>query len=1553
MVAVKKFKLRTDRWLLNSVLLVMLALDVHAAPSYSAFTFSVSGSNNSFENGLYLWGNNHGENETGTYYRTPPEGDQPFIHYHVGLGWVLENGVNSHSYILGNGLLPTSTSNVNVIVGTQESSVSANVGTPYSSTVEPVNIINGGMFFDEPDFGIAGVGFNLEWARAYNSALNTTNGLGFRWSHNYDWSLTSTTNIYIYGNYTNAIPALHLSMGSGETRILLKDDTTNIWRSAVAPPLTVALTATGEYFLPLPSGYSCLFGTNGFIKVMSNSWDNTLAFSYTNIAGSACLARVMHSDGRALSMSYSSNRIIRVDTPSTNLYYLYSYNTGGELTGAVTRSSSGDFLTTYAYDTNGVHAILQHQNALGEVAAYAYQTNASGQLTPKCIKVDVATNYYEHTVAYDSGKTTVTYTRGNSNAVYHYYFGTNPSALQINKIDGPNDTNTVKLLNYDSLLQAITSEQNGIFDGTTNEWQYMSFNVSNSHWPSSSGYYSFQSMFNGKGQYTNANHCILEWNNRWELWNNSMNYYMTNVGAMPQDGNVFGDWYFYDNVTIVPIAITNYYTTTTDQTRFGSLAATSYLLNDRGEATNYWQNDTATSTVPWSFTWDTNWNRLSSSTDPEGRLTQWDYTNGSVNVERLFPTTNQPVETHYSYSPHGVLASITNANGHWVSYQSDAYGNPTQTISQAGTTNWMTWDILGHLTGIILPSHQNDTNDPPNMIPWVISFNPNELGWVRQITYPDNTYETFAFDAVGNVTNHVDVAGRTNRFTWLPTRKLASTVRYLTSGGSNQAATVGLDYDQQMNVVNVKDELGRGVETYQLDLQDRPTSVTNVENQVMSMTWGLKDMVSSMVRFDASSISFVYDEGARVKQITYSDDVLSFTYFKNGLPKTASNCWGTISNTYDGANRLTSQTQPVPSGNVAYGYYPAGQVSNVVSVAGTNTYALDAGDRLQTLTVSSLGRQDAVTYSSDPVNGTLTGASYSNGIHCAYSYDSMDRLTGISWADVSNKVLRSRSYTYTAAGLISDITFETSEKAIYSYDSLDRLTREKHTDYYGQVISDEKYDYDLAGNRTKKTVLDSAGADLVTVNYSLAAGNKLGSWTVAETNLSARFAVIGNSSDPIGTNDRFGQLWVSNSASAVVKPTVSGTNFFAFDLTVGMGTQYVHAAIRDVAGNTSYVTNRFYPTCLTNGTYQYSAAGCLTNRQYSGKDFTETLGLIWNGQYQLTAAYTNGVLAESFGYDGAGRRIFIVEGGVTNWMVYDGNQVVAEVDGAGSLKKSYVYEGLDRAISMTTYGASTNTYYFIRDHLGSTMALTDGIGNIIESYRYDAWGRVLGVYNASGNQIDESAFGNRILWQGREYSFKTGLYYFRARWYDPITGRFLSNDPIGISGGLNQYVFCGNNPVNFRDPFGLCKDTMRELSWWEFNVKTPARNIGRNVWNTVTDPTVAMGLALVTEGFGGGLAILSKARTAESFFEGTTYTPKVLKQMQGGAGEFHSFPESVRAFESAGSVKPITGADGVVRQMLEIPGSYSTSGGIWNNGVFQFIKEAGGSINHRLFVPTP
>ena len=90
--------------------------------------------------------------------------------------------------------------------------------------------------------------------------------------------------------------------------------------------------------------------------------------------------------------------------------------------------------------------------------------------------------------------------------------------------------------------------------------------------------------------------------------------------------------------------------------------------------------------------------------------------------------------------------------------------------------------------------------------------------------------------------------------------------------------------------------------------------------------------------------------------------------------------------------------------------------------------------------------------------------------------------------------------------------------------------------------------------------------------------------------------------------------------------------------------------------------------------------------------------------------------------------------------------------------------------------------------------------------------------------------------QGREYSFATGFYYFRARWYDPVTARWLSKDPIGITGGLNLYAFCGSNPINLVDPLGLSDedrimaitvsdDTLRGdySAWMEASTKSRSR----------------------------------------------------------------------------------------------------------------------------------
>src|SRR5207249_4744255 len=149
-----------------------------------------------------------------------------------------------------------------------------------------------------------------------------------------------------------------------------------------------------------------------------------------------------------------------------------------------------------------------------------------------------------------------------------------------------------------------------------------------------------------------------------------------------------------------------------------------------------------------------------------------------------------------------------------------------------------------------------------------------------------------------------------------------------------------------------------------------------------------------------------------------------------------------------------------------------------------------------------------------------------------------------------------------------------------------------------------------------------------------------------------------------------------------------------------------------------------------------------------------------------------------------------------------------ELNGLGT-NNTYVY-GLD-LISVTDRTGSQT--YFLNDGLGSTTNLTDGAGTTTASYSYD-------VFGAMRSESGSAASGNEFRFTGeqRDRQISRQVYYLRARYYDPSTERFLSQDPIPSG---NPYAYVGNNPVRFVDPTGLCHgEHADELMCYEVHEKS-------------------------------------------------------------------------------------------------------------------------------------
>jgi RHS repeat-associated protein len=162
-------------------------------------------------------------------------------------------------------------------------------------------------------------------------------------------------------------------------------------------------------------------------------------------------------------------------------------------------------------------------------------------------------------------------------------------------------------------------------------------------------------------------------------------------------------------------------------------------------------------------------------------------------------------------------------------------------------------------------------------------------------------------------------------------------------------------------------------------------------------------------------------------------------------------------------------------------------------------------------------------------------------------------------------------------------------------------------------------------------------------------------------------------------------------------------------------------------------------------------------------------------------------------------------------------------------------------------GAGEDPQWYLTDRLGSVRQIVDGAGTILDEITYDSFGGILSESNPSQ--------GDRFKFTGREFSPELGIYYYRARWYDPSTGRFISQDPIGFSAGdPNLYRYVGNAPGDATDPSGLIEwpwektsvvvyfngpsypKTPPQDSFWQEYLKTffdAVDMVGNQPWGTV------------------------------------------------------------------------------------------------------------------------
>jgi RHS repeat-associated protein len=749
--------------------------------------------------------------------------------------------------------------------------------------------------------------------------------------------------------------------------------------------------------------------------------------------------------------------------------------------------------------------------------------------------------------------------------------------------------------------------------------------------------------------------------------------------------------------------------------------------------------------------------RLVRVTDPAGHIERYTY-DGKNNMLTVTDKRGH-VRVTNTYDVNSRVKTQTYADG---THSSFAY-----TLDKAGTT--VTQTNYTDQRGVIARMLFNGSGYPTQVTNALGRPEQQILSYIRNattnlvdsVTDALNRTTALTYDLLGNATSVTRLAGTASAVT----TRIQYNVTYseptlLTDPNGN---TTQIDYDTAGNLLRVTDALNHASSlTY--DAQGRPQSITDANGNTTSLSYFGAD-INRLTNALGNSSFFGADLVGRLVSIT--NPVGAQT-----------------ANVYDVLDDLTVTTDPIGAANRFAYDANSNLLTHIDPNAHSTTFTYDALNRVVSQTDALLKTQ---SYAYEP-GGLIDRYIDRKGQVRGWTYDGLGRpiKIGFGATTVSPTAYKTTiAETWDGGDRLTELVDTVSGTITRAYDGLDRLIKEATP--RGTV----SYSYDAAGRRTAMTVLGQP-----TVTYSWDAANRLIKMQQAAG------AINGNKAQTISfeydaANRRTKLVLSSGVEAAYAYDTASHLTAISYTRANGASIgnltyTYDAAGYRTSVGGS--LANVRIPASAFSGDYDANnrlsklngLALTYDNNGSTINDGTNTY--TWDARNQLQSI--SGAVSANFEYDAVGRRVKKTIGSTTKGYLYDGINFVNEENAAGAVTATLLTGGVDELFARMT---SAGTHVPLTDALGSVIAEANSAQAVTTSYAYDPYGNTTETGTSSGNTQQ---------YTGREND-GTGLYFYRARYYNPKAGRFISEDPIGAAGGPNFYAYVRDNPVSMLDPSGL------------------------------------------------------------------------------------------------------------------------------------------------------